>query len=166
MTGEQDIYKNLHTLCDEAEIVSDKSKPNNVEINNIKERFRCWILGFIISCIPMLGLAVYKVLTNENIKDIFIQTLSESEIMFLGVSIAVTAMYDYVSYQKKFSWTYIIIMLLGTILYMAIALAESIPSVEFNSWYACGLNISFVSIVLLRGFVQYAIQYYHIKKEC
>lgn len=158
--------KRIQELCDETEVVTQTLQSEILCKDTVKERFNCWISGFGVSCVPILGSLIVQVLIGGvSLFDSMLHMLDSSEIIFLGISIAVTAMYDYVTYQKKFSWLYIIIVLLGTVIYTVISMIENMEDINANFFYIRILNICFLSLVLIRGGAQYYKQYSDLKRR-
>lgn len=160
MSEEHNNFRRMRELCEEPKTVENASAGCNENKTAIVNRFKCWIFGFVISCVPIFGLAIFRFLIGESSDGIWIDVLSDSEIMFISISVAVTAMYDYISSKKQFPWSYIILIILGAILFTGISIANESFSDYFNAQVAMVLNVAFIAIVLVRGIAQYIQEYW------
>lgn len=159
MSEQQEAIYRLQQLCNEPETANNGTKKQPENKAATKERLKCWIAGILISFASILVLFFVRLSILENKMKVLIDTLSDTEIMFMSVSTAITAMYDYVSTKKMFSWFYLIVVLIGSLFFMGFSVINEIATVDVNPKITIIINISFFLIVFLRGVVQYLCEF-------
>jgi len=125
------------------------------------ERFLAWLAGFVVSCIPICLPPIIFSLFNETVTGYWRKTLSGAEIAFIGVTLCITAMYDLInqkSAEKRFPWSYLILLIIGVMFFAVISAAKELSS-NFNYNLAILLNFIFLGAALLRGVSQYIKEY-------
>ena len=155
--------KEIEALCGEQEEQSPNNNDNraNNNENGLSNRFKLWLIGFAVSCIPIVSPPILFYLFNEKVLGYWQKTLSGAEITFIGITLCITAMYDLISKgndKKKFPWTYLFLLIAGGFFFAGISVASELSS-NFNYGFAIVLNFSFLGIALLRGIIQYIVEY-------
>jgi len=155
--------KEVEVLCEEQEEQTSYNNDNRAtnNENGLSNRFKLWLIGFAVSCIPIVFPPIIFFLFNEKVSGYWQRTLSGAEITFIGITLCITAMYDLISQgndKKKFPWAYLFLLIIGGFFFASISAASELSS-NFNYSFAIVLNFSFLGIVLLRGIIQYIIVY-------
>lgn len=153
MVKEDNKYDRIKTLCEEPKI--GKNKNNNSELNNIKNRYKCWIFGFIISILPILGLTFFYAMIGDLSGEFLKKMFSDSSIMFISVTTCVSLMYEYILSEKCLPWLHMTVIIFASFLYTGISIASEKFLDNYNFTLAIVFNIIFIIIVLARGYFQY-----------
>ena len=122
------------------------------------ERFKLWLIGFGMSCIPIIIPPIAFLLFSESVPDYWKRALSSADIIFIGITLCITAMYDLISQDsetREFPWGYVVLLILGGSVFGFISAASEL-SADFNYVFAIVLNFSFLVIAFIRGIWQYA----------
>lgn len=111
---------------DEDQVGTSINEQNQIEnLKNAKSQFSTWIMGFVVSLIPLFVLPILKMSNGDTFLVAFNGFFSNPELFFIGISITVAAVNDFVNNSKTFSETLwfqinVVMVLLGTLIYTLI----------------------------------------------
>ena len=108
---------------------SGQNKLINKNLRNAKFRFIAWLLLFIFSLFPLLIIPFVKILDNVPTHIVFSGFLTNHELFFIGITMAVSAINDFISNTTKhiasyWLFIYILLIILGALIYTAIVVRE------------------------------------------
>lgn len=131
---------------------------NRVEI--VKKQFHIWLMGLVVSIIPLLVLPIYHAIISKPFCVIFEDFFVNAEIIFVGISLTIASMNDFVTPMSKeagsgWMWTNIITILLGTITYGAMVLAINLGIESINRGFVIVFNIIYLVFCFLMGLCKY-----------
>ena len=151
--------RNFHELCQEPETVKNIGVNSKSSHADIQKQFSCWFVGFLISFMPVFGMAIYHLIIGKRLVEVFVIEFCSSEIMFISVSTAVTAMYDFFVAEKRFSWSYILIIVFSSILYTIFFILNDSSPESYNVRMVIALNVIFLAVVFTRRIAQFLQEY-------
>jgi len=153
--------------------IGNQNNPNPQNVNTnvqnqltkkeAKTLFKNWWTGMGISLIPLLILPIWKLYFNASISDVLIDFFIDCEFLFIGVSLIITSINDFVLIDKSNSNAHnisgsIILLLFGAIVYGVLKIAEfeMIKTGEAqNIAFAIVLNVAFMLIIIVTGMFKY-----------
>jgi hypothetical protein len=163
LSSDGSTYKSLKNFCDEEtpkygqDYIEEYNNIINSYKNNVKERAICWLVGFVISFGAIISIPIICVISGTNVEGCWVRAFSGASVTFIGISLTVTAMYDFIilkSKEVRFPWGHVLLILFGAILYTVIAASYEIGQ-NFSYDIAMWFNFVFLGIVIIRGVVQY-----------
>ncbi len=140
----------------------DNQNSFNKRLNEktVKKQFVMWLIGFAISLIPILALPLYHIIFIESTSSIFEDLFYNSEIIFVGISLTITSINDFITPQSKESgsswmWINIITIIVGTLIFSLIVIAFEKDSQKVNKTFVIAFNIVYLVVCFLLGFFKY-----------
>ena len=144
------------------------SQTENIALTVAMEQFGNWWWGLVISFLPLLAVPLYKAFNNDiSVGDFFFKLFSNCEWIFIGVSLAITSLNDYIQYstkkkkKSKISFN-IVLIVAGAIVYGLMTICNQTPE-SFNDLLALGFNIIFMLMILIVGSGEYIQQIMEVK---
>ncbi len=131
------------------------------KLKSAREQYRNWWLGFGISFIPLLALPLFEAFnSNISTKGFFIMLFGGCEVIYMGVSLGITSLNDYIKHNNKkqgrVGWN-LFLVILGAVLYVLMAISKY-KSKNFNDSLALSFNIVFLIIIMIIGSAEYIQQ--------
>ena len=133
--------------------------------SNAKIRYRNWLIGMIVSFIPVLALPLSRIYMGEPVGIALFDSFCSSEIIFIGISLAIASLNDFLAREadeNKQGWTWIniILIILGAMVYGVTVITEELSAGRvgekaFNYDLAFGFNVFFLLIIFLLGSARY-----------
>jgi hypothetical protein len=160
---ENERNKKLNNLLDE-DTNDDNSSKNviiskrNDELNIINENFRYWRYCILISFIPIIASLIVCVARGKpGIINYLIEALSNSSVIYIGISLMITLVYDFITNNKLFKYKipiqHFAILAINIIIYVVLLTTEIDSSKNIIN--SVLLNITFLFIVLIFGVNQF-----------
>lgn len=149
------------------EQLENKEKIKNKK-NQIKHRYRNWLIGLIISLIPLLAVPFIGLFKGENeFSYIFYDIFSSYEIIFVGIALSIAALNDFVSQESEeskegWTWLNIIIIAFGAMIYGGLAV-ESNAGENFDLSAIFIFNLIYLGIIFLLGSAKYYQEFKEVK---
>lgn len=156
MLIDNEIYENLRSTASDS-----NDTENNSQTSDIKKSFHMWLYGMIMSFIPLISLPLFLVFTSKfsEISDSLLKIFGSPAIMFMAVSLTVTStndnMSDYYGSNKRSVKINIIWIVISTIFYCIMNIAEYIAKDSYNIKFAVILNFIFLIVTLVLGLASY-----------
>ena len=131
---------------------------------NAAVRYLYWFVGMVISFIPLFALPFTNKLLNVPQDGLFQEVFKSSEIFFVGVSLVIAALNDYIhkTQPKKFSslwtWSNIIIVLFGAMFYgitTVLIQNSNIWKIEINYQFLSSCNFFYLLVIIVVGSYKY-----------
>ncbi len=134
---------------------------------NAAIRYSYWFIGLVISIIPLFAIPFADKLMDVQKKSFFQAIFESEEIFFIGVSLAISALNDYIhkTQPKKFSglwtWLNLIIIILGAMFYgitvFLVQFSETNTDLKINIDYDFLLmyNIFYLLVIIIVGSYKY-----------
>lgn len=141
--------------------------------NDVKERFRNWWIGLVISFIPLFAVPFSKLLSGKS-SNLFFEVFSNYEIIYVGISLMIVTLNDFMSHSSKKaknSWhgLNIALIVIGAVIYGLMAVTHYNAEVgdgTFDFSVAFWFNIIFLVIIILLGSIQYWCEMRRKTKKC
>ena len=149
---------------------SKKEKEKEENIRNAIIQFATWLSGFAISLLPLLIVPLSKLLDSETFKSAFSDFFLNPEILFVGISIAIAALNDFVNNSSKVLsniWFLLnmIFVVLGALTYTAmVAHSYYRPEAAKPDVFKCFV-IVYLGIILILGCSRYIKNILAYRKE-
>lgn len=131
---------------------------------NAAIRYLYWFVGMVISFVPLFALPFAKTLISAPQSGFFQEIFKSSEIFFVGVSLAIAALNDYIhkTQPKKFSslwtWSNIIIILFGAMFYgITVILIQNsdVWKININYEFLSTCNFLYLLVIIVVGSYKY-----------
>ena len=128
-----------------------------------------WLAGLLLSCIPLLAVPFYDLLYNNEFWGSLYNTFCGCEILFLGISLAVSALNDFLGNPSGILhriWTIftILFIILGSIIY-GIVVLQNRNNIEPNQNTAFIVNVVYLGIIFILGLIRYIASMFGGKNE-
>lgn len=126
-------------------------------------RYCTWIIGMVVSFVPLLALPFTKALTGIE-QDFFKEMFMSNEIFFIGVSLSIAALNDYINKTNKNStsdvWVYIniITIAIGAMFYgITTVLMENITknNTVIDNDFLCFCNVVYLLVIIMLSSYKY-----------
>lgn len=137
------------------------SEQNRIEnLKNAKSQFSTWIMGFVVSLIPLFILPILKISNGNEFSVAFNGFFSNPELFFIGISITVAAANDFVNNSRTFSETLwfqinMVMILLGTLIYTLIIVQTYYKPDENNNTMFTIFTIFYLGVTFGLGCIRY-----------
>lgn len=160
--------KEAMSVADES-ISENKQKKDTKKIEVSKKKFYYWLLGIVLSMLPLLALPLKDWITGENVYMVVYELFCDVSIVFVGISFTITSLNDYISqhtHEDKAAWVKlnILFLLLGTILYVVMLIQKNENSeVEMKKIFE--INIIYFVIMLILSANNYIKEIWRAKKN-
>lgn len=127
---------------------------------NSKKHFKMWLIGFAISFIPILALPIYHIICLESICVILEDLFFNSEIIFLGISLTITSINDFITPHSKESgsdwmWISIITIIVGALVFSLFIVSLENNNGPINKTFVIIFNILYLVVCFLLGYSKY-----------
>ena len=141
--------------------LSTQEQTKSENIKNAQSKFSTWIMGFAVSLFPLLILPILKMSDGIKFSIAFNEFLSNPELFFIGISIAIAAINDFANNSKKFIdtlWFQIntVMILLGTLIYTLIIVQSYYRPEVNNSTILTIFTIVYLGFTFALGCIRYA----------
>lgn len=111
---------------------NNQGENNNHEENLLKlakRKFKIWIMGIVVSFIPLIALPFWNFIDNVHLGEMFYEIFCNVGIMFIAISFTITALSDFTLEtvkNEKEGWLAInsVLLILGALLYGVMAIKE------------------------------------------
>lgn len=147
------------------EIATEKPQKKKKKFNSkALRRYLYWFLGLIVSLVPLLAIPFGNKLVGASQEGFFYELFKNNEIFFIGVSLSIAAINDYVQQrQTKKSgdfWTCIniIVIVIGAMFYGITAFViqhGSLFEIEIDYNFLIWCNIFYLSVIIVLGSYKY-----------
>lgn len=164
---EETLKSAMEDIADEA-IHKHRNKQESTKRKNILAKYLNWWYGVAISFIPLFAIPVADVVLDNASLGIFLFKLfSGCEIVFIGVSIAITALNDFRDSKRKNGENWMarlsmVLIVFGTLIYSVIALCQD-RFETINIAFVLGFNVFFLIIIIALASAQYISRLQEIK---
>ena len=111
------------------ENVTDMQEKRKSEKRTVGKQFRNWIIGIVISFLPLLALPFKSFLSHGDLSKMLYELFCDTSIMFIGIALTITAMNEFiVEYAEKekdgWIWVNIILLIFGAIIYTVVVIEK------------------------------------------
>lgn len=121
-----------------------------------KRKLWNWLLGFTFSCLPVLSGPFVMLLFKEPIVRVCVSALTDISIIYIGVSLIVSAMNDLEPEEQGRKNMYIVILAFAVSIYTLINVAQRFASPGvISTGFIITMNVAFLAISLVFGLNQY-----------
>ena len=164
---EETLKSAMGSIADET-AHKHRARQESARRKNIKLKYRNWWYGLAISFIPLFAIPVANiVLDNASLCDFLFKLFSSCEIIFIGVSIAITALNDFQgsNIKKEKNWMAqlsMVLIVFGTLIYGVIALCQD-RFETINVGFVLGFNVIFLITIIALASAQYISKLQEIK---
>ncbi len=147
---------------------NQKSQHSKSKINKKAcKMYMFWVIGLIISFIPLLAVPFSQKITGETDVNFFDTVFKSAEIIFIGISLAISALNTYIHPSSKthsdiWIWSNIIVIILGALFYGVIVTHEQ-QSADVDLTFLIYFNAFFFVLVFLLGSYKYIMNIFNIK---
>lgn len=129
-------------------------------ITKAKSQFSTWIMGFLTSIFPLCILPALEISNGLNASIAFNEFFSNPELLFIGISIAITAVNDFVNNSKTFRHTLwfqinLILIVLGMLIYTAIVIQNYYKPETNNTTILIIFTVFYIGFTLVLGCIRY-----------
>ena len=150
-----------------------KSKKDKERVEHLKNaiiQFGTWIAGFTLSILPLLIVPLSRLLNYETFESAFDDFFLNPEILFIGISIAIAALNDFVNNSNKVlgsMWFHInmFFIVLGSLIYTAMVVHAYYRPAAAKPGVFKFFIILYLVIVLALGCIRYIENIFTYRKE-
>lgn len=115
-----------------------------------------WLLGFALSCLPVLLGPFVKLLLKEPFLQVLMTVVTDISIIYIGVSLTVSAMNDLEPGDHARRTGYVVMLVLASATYAVINAAQQLAGPDaVNTALIIALNGAFLALPLICGGRQY-----------
>lgn len=145
--------KEAMAVANEKTTVSQKSQ-NSKQLDISKKKFRCWILGIVISFLPLLAIPIDSWIGGAAVRTVLYELFCDISIMFVGISFTITALNDFImkyTEKNKEGWVLlnIVLLILGAIIYTIVVKQKSEnPEMDMHRVFIVNLVYFFIMLLL------------------
>lgn len=131
-------------------------------------RYRNWLIGLVISLIPLFAVPFIRMFKGENdFGNMLYETFSSYEIIFVGISLAIAALNDFIAQESKgskegWTWLNIIIIAFGAMIYGGLAV-ESNAGGSFDLSVLFKFNLAYLGIIFMLGTAKYYREFREVR---
>lgn len=161
----EDDCKNINAVGGEPEIGPTKDEKDiekaNCGKNLMKSKYFNWLYALIISFLPLIFVPFYHLYFGGKFTDFLFQIFSSYEIIFIGISLIVASLNDFISENVNSAWlkANIFLIILGAAAYGIIAVAQEYAQgndkISLNNCLLLIVNLSYLFLILLLGSSKY-----------
>jgi len=144
-----------------------KSKDNKFKINGKAWlQYKYWLIGLLVSFIPLLAIPFAQKSVGTDV-DFFAAIFKNAEIIFIGISLSISALNTYIkpiSKTKRDSWIWLnmIAIIVGALSYGIIVTQDE--STKDLDWEFLGdFNFGFFVFIFLIGSYKYILDIFNFK---
>ena len=128
-----------------------------------KKRYRNWLIGLVISFIPLLALPLSEVILGNMEQNFVAKIFISSEIIFIGISLSIASLNDYINSSlikgnDTWTWINIVAITLGAMVYGVTTISQNLSPVlnkTINGTFVIMLNVTFLVLILIIGSYKY-----------
>ena len=137
---------------------TNMQKSAKIKRQKALEKYFFWLMGLIISFIPILALPLYLLYKNAAVEETLFHSFCDAEIIFIGISLAIASLNDFIreDVNKSSIWTFIniIVIIFGAMVYGVANISQEIEK-NFNYNFAFAINMTFLVVIFLLGTGRY-----------
>lgn len=138
---------------------TNMQKSAKIKRQKALEKYFFWLMGLIISFIPILALPLYLLYKNAAVEETLFHSFCDAEIIFIGISLAIASLNDFIreDVNKSSIWTFIniLVIIFGAMAYGVANISQEIEKKNFNYNFAFGINMTFLVVIFLLGTGRY-----------
>lgn len=140
-------------------------------LREIRAPYCTWIIGFVISLIPIFLYPFYELIISEiDIGEMFYKALCSSDIIFLTISLCVSSLNDAMNLRNwrchktwsAFTWIFIIV---GAAVFGLVSVAENRQGEDLNYGVIAFLNIVLFVVSFVAGSIPYVVAITEVKRK-
>lgn len=147
-----------HVMKIGEEPFTNMQKSAKIKRQKALEKYFFWLMGLIISFIPILALPLYLLYKNAAVEETLFHSFCDAEIIFIGISLAIASLNDFIreDVNKSSIWTFIniIVIIFGAMVYGVANISQEIEK-NFNYNFAFAINMTFLVVIFLLGTGRY-----------
>lgn len=118
-----------------------------------------WLIGFALSTLPVFAGLFMDFLLKTPISEAVLSFFTDTSILFVGVSLTVSAMNDLEAEQQSRLKGYIVLLAFGVAIYSIINIANRlVDSNLINHGAIIFMNVIFLVLPLILGLSQYSLK--------
>lgn len=148
-----------HVMKIGEEPFTNMQKSAKIKRQKALEKYFFWLMGLIISFIPILALPLYLLYKNAAVEETLFHSFCDAEIIFIGISLAIASLNDFIreDVNKSSIWTFIniLVIIFGAMAYGVANISQEIEKKNFNYNFAFGINMTFLVVIFLLGTGRY-----------
>ena len=125
-----------------------------------RTRYYNWLMGMIISMLPLFAVpSIWLFKGESNFCHIFYEIFCDYEVVFVGVSLAITSLNDRISNKSEdsigfWTWPSIILIVSGALIYGVLTVLNTFNQ-GFDSSILFFFNLAYLGIILVFGTIEY-----------